>query len=892
MKKTYTAIAIFSFLFAIGYSAIAQTKPIVKDDPINRAVYETERLVNPLTGEIPENIRVRELEFARRLPSKLKSANANVWTHRGPFNVGGRTRALALDINNENTILAGGASGGMWRSADGGTSWTKVTSVDALHSVTAIAQDIRPGYTDTWYYGTGELSGNSASKTGAKYRGDGVFKSTDNGLSWTQLSATVSNTPEIFTSDFQYCWNIKVSPTNGNVYVATYGAVYRSTDGGANWSAIFNSFNSNYGSYETDVAVSSTGTLYIAMSSDGDITGFYKSTDNGDNWTNITPTGFPTIYERTVIDIAASNENIVYFLSYTPGTNDTEHSLWRYDDSNASWSDYSANIPNLGNLTGTFDSQGGYDLLVKIKPDDENFVIIGGTDLWRDNKGFSGDASSVTLKIGGYKPTNTTYYSYTNQHPDQHSLVFFPSDAKKVISGHDGGLSLTVDVTKSTEDTNSETVVWSSLNVGYLTTQAYTVALDMENVGDVNIISGFQDNGSWTTDDSNGTVDWLNIGGGDGAYCAIGDNGNSHYSSSQNGTVYRDWYDNVAKEWKWTEVDPEGATGQAFINPFILDPNNTNMMYYLGGDVIWRNTDLTAIPEYSSDPATVNWSKMTNTTVTGTVISALDVSMNNPANVLYFGTSNGSVFRVEGADTGDPVKSEITCTGFPSANVGCVKVNPNNSSEVMISFTNYEVVSVWHTTDAGLNWESVSGNLEENPDGSGSGPSVGWVEMLEKDNGDKFWFAGTSTGLYYTTLLNGTNTVWTQESPTMIGNVVVDMVKSRVDGTVVIGTHGNGIYSTTIDMSTSIKREAVDNVKAKIYPNPSNGNFTIEVKGNAPADYRVIIYNINGQAVYYSNRESVTHLKESVNLQSQAKGVYNVEVLKNRETKTYKIVLK
>src|SRR5205085_2277462 len=103
------------------------------------------------------------------------------WQWRGPYNIGGRTLALAADIAGEDTLLAGGVSGGLWRSTNGGTSWTRTTTLSQLPSVSSIVQDVRPGKTNNWYYGTGELVGASPSAGGAYYDGDGIFKSTDNG---------------------------------------------------------------------------------------------------------------------------------------------------------------------------------------------------------------------------------------------------------------------------------------------------------------------------------------------------------------------------------------------------------------------------------------------------------------------------------------------------------------------------------------------------------------------------------------------------------------------------------------------------------------------------------------------------------------------------------------
>ena len=140
-----------------------QLKSVISspEDPRARYMYEFERLRNPYTGKIPENIRQKELAFSATLPvaeartfaGTARNARGQVenWNRRGPFNVGGRTRALAIDVNNENIILAGGVSGGVWRSTDGGTSWTKTTDPNLLQSVTTVDQDKRTGKTNIWY---------------------------------------------------------------------------------------------------------------------------------------------------------------------------------------------------------------------------------------------------------------------------------------------------------------------------------------------------------------------------------------------------------------------------------------------------------------------------------------------------------------------------------------------------------------------------------------------------------------------------------------------------------------------------------------------------------------------------------------------------------------------
>lgn len=154
------------------------------DDPDGANTYDFYRLRNPSTGLVPSNMRQKELAFAKSLPkcNDLMRGVTTTWQNRGPYNLGGRTRAVAFDITNENTILAGQVTGGMWRSDDGGASFTQTTQPEQLHSTSCIVQDVRTGHTNVWYYGTGEQYAIvNAAGFSSEFAGDGIFKSSDDG---------------------------------------------------------------------------------------------------------------------------------------------------------------------------------------------------------------------------------------------------------------------------------------------------------------------------------------------------------------------------------------------------------------------------------------------------------------------------------------------------------------------------------------------------------------------------------------------------------------------------------------------------------------------------------------------------------------------------------------
>ena len=778
-----------------------------KTNPIARGEYEFMRTKSPISGEIPEDIRRKELKFARTLPTR-KEINEKIlyrgqpiaslnWKNRGPYNVGGRTRALAFDLDDETIMFAGGASGGMWRSTDAGNTWSLTTNLQDLQSVTTVAQDPRSGERSTWYYGTGEYNGASAGQFwGNKpFKGDGIFKSTDGGQNWTLLASTSTNSPQVWANEFNYVHRIKVSKKNGYVFAATarQGKLKLSKDGGSTWSDVLKATDADPTTYTddpsfVDVDITSDGTIYSAVGGgiwDGaktDKSGVFRSADDGTSFTDITPANFPANFQRIVLDISASNEKVVYFFINKAYFGTAEWYLWKYtyvsgdgSGSGGTWVDLSSNIPPQDAKTS---SQRGYNMVLAIKPDNENHVVLGGTNLFFSSDGFT---TSSSKHIGGYVSL-TTWGSYVNHHPDNHSAVFLPSDPKVMISGHDGGLSRTEDVTASQ-------VNWMNKDLGYVTGQFYHVSIDPSGTEKDLIVGGLQDNSTWKVNSGNSNANWDDIGSGDGSYSTIGNNGKAVIMSAQTGWTFFHDYENNSL---WNRLQIGGASGnngEAFINPLAMDPSNYKILYVLGGNFIWRNNDITV--------GESQYEKLTNTD-TGSQITNFGVSTTNPSSLLYYATSSGNVYKLADANTTTNAPADISPGTLPSGGwVSSVGVNPEDGNEVIMTLSNYEVISVWYTADGGTSWQNISGNLEENADGTGNGPSVRWGIILPY-NLQKNYLLGTSVGVYSTSVLNGMSTVWGLEGQNSIGNLVVDALAGRAsDGMVVAATHGRGVYSAS-----------------------------------------------------------------------------------------------
>ncbi len=898
----------------------------MEDNPQKRLEWELKRLAGP-DGTIPVNMRQKELAYAATLPSDVslrQAAGARsmvpqaTWNSRGPWNVGGRTRAFAIDVLDENHFIAGSVSGGIWSSNDAGATWTKITPSLNYHGITCLVQDTRPGHESTWYAGSGEAYGQSASGGGAYYLGNGMLKSTDNGATWQPVASTVTNTPQTFESAWDMNWNLAIDQRDtldDVIYAANLAGVYKSSNGGGSWAAVRGGNLSNY-SYFTDVAVTrDSGIVYATLSSDGAASsnGIWRSTDQGGTWTKISTSLFgDSLCNRVVIGINPSNENELYFLGNTnglgmPDTNfvgSIEHNvLWRYtylggngSGSGGMWEDLSMNLPTgqLFGMFGDFNAQGSYDLVVRVKPDDPNTVFIGGTNIYRNTNRFNDTTN--TEYVGGYLKYSAlpVISSYPNHHPDQHTMTFLPSNPDVLISTNDGGVF-------RTNDCSAPVVNWTSLNNGYLTTQFYTIAIDHATAGNDIIVAGAQDNGTWYTNNANLTTPWTTPRGGDGSYCAIADGQSAYYFSIQNGKMMRALLDGTGNVTSFARIDPIGGSKYQFINPFALDPNNNNIMYLAGGKYLWRNDDLSGIPMVNNwDSISTNWVQWTDSVPTTlSEITAVTVCK-TPANRVYYGTDKKRVYRVDNANTGTPTPVDISATTFPAAGfVSCVAADPNNGDNVLVVFSNYNTYSLFYSSDAGLTWQKVAGNLEQgsNSTGSGNGPSLRWASFLPVSDG-MVYLVSTSTGIYATDTLNGTSTVWVRQSDDLIGTQVCDMTDVRVsDGLVVLATHSSGIYSTHLtsvnDIVTVHDFAPVVSLETQLYPNPARDLVNISYSLDRASDVEILLLDELGRTVRKVNRgQNAQGLhSEQLNVGDLAAGIYYVRLRAGEIVETKAVVI-
>jgi hypothetical protein len=788
---------------------------------IERAKYEFDMQKNPITGIIPLEEKRKENDVSLELMKQkaFQRTTSSTYASRGPSNLGGRTRALAVDISDatSNTILSGGVSSGLFRTTDGGASWTKVTPPGQIQNVTAIAQDPRIGFQNIWYYATGEWSGNSAS-LGSAYRGQGVWKSTDSGLTWSVITGT-SSSHTAFDSFFDYTNALEVNPITGHLFIATTGRIYRYD--GASLTIELQLPGTSTG--WTDVVVTPLGKVFASFVGNSASEGVWSSPTGNGSWTQIAKNGTPTNWAATgriVLGQASSNDGLVYALFVNGISGGKEADLWQYNPLLSTWINYSSKLPDEigGDLAGNdpFAVQGGYDLVVSVKPDNENFVVIGGTNAYKIEN-IATDATFV--RIGGYA-SNTSYAIYNvggvRHHPDIHALEFDPNNNNILYSGTDGGVHKTADITAAA-------IPWQNLNNNYITYQYYHVALDPLNGSNI-VFGGAQDNGTTIGGTDAGLTDntMMNTySGGDGVAVGIArrdaDANLQFFYGFQQGNIRTNYGG-------FRDIKPTGSpSGNAaqFVTYFYLDPDNSQTLYYAGNSDLYRTNA-------SATVTTADWDNLGafSTGENLRTIATTRGAYSAFTSFLLVGGNSGGVFKVLNPQGIANIATAVNVTpagASITANtiVSDIAIHPTNPDIVLVTYANYGIPSIYlstNATSATPTWTLVEKNLDAHSIRSAAITVVG---------SETIYFVGTARGLYSST--DPTTKDWEMEGANSIGLAVVSgLVYRPSDNKLLIGTHGNGMFETTVEGTLSTSSFAKNTSDISFYPNPANKELNIQ----------------------------------------------------------------
>lgn len=700
---------------------------------------------------------VEDLKTARLKGTYANRTNALTWTERGPNTdavgpsngngrlgssvTSGRIRAIWVDLTDatNRTVWVGGVSGGLWKTTDitaSPATWTLVNDFFGNLAIGSICQD--PSSPNIMYFGTGEKAFNADA-----VRGGGIWKSTNNGVTWNLLPSTIgfSNVSKI------------VCDASGNVYTATMGTgIRRSTDGGVNWSIITPTGLSTRGN---EMELSSTGRLHItcgyfntAAASAG-----YRFTDNPSTvtsatWTSATTSFTPVQYN---VDITTAGNTLYALPANNPAVNVFETpQVWKSTDGGNNWAITTMTPPITGG-TPLSSGQGWYCIGLAVDPTDANKVMVGGLNSYiTTDGGATWNPNSVW--VDGV-PGSSNYI-----HADHQVIVW---NNNQVLNGGDGGIFYSA----------NDGVTFADRNVGLRLKQFYACAIHptLTNY----FLAGSQDNGVHQLNAA-GLTGSVEVTGGDGAYVHIDEDEPQFQFGSYVFNRYRRSINGGAT---WGGID-FGDFGQ-FINPTDYDDINNNLYGpWSGGSYMrWINAPGSA----SAFPVSV--AGITASLLTHTSVSKYTT------NRVFFGSANGKIIRADNANTATPTLTDITGTGMNTTTVSCI-AQGTNENNLLATFSNYGSVHIWATTTGGgaAGWTNITGTgLPDIP--------VRWAMFYPEDNTKAI--IATEMGVYETNLINGASTIWVQNASFPV--VKTNMLQYRFrDNTLLASSHGRGLWTATI----------------------------------------------------------------------------------------------
>lgn len=515
---------------------------------------------------LPEAGYFQAFEYSKNnLSNEVDNSSIDQWEAIGPLNISGRTLSLAFNPQNGNTLYAGSAAGGLWRSYTGGVgteAWNNVATGFPALGIASIA--VSNADTSTIYLGTGEVyayqntnGGMINSITRGSY-GIGILKSTDHGATWTK------------SLDWSYNQSrgvqvLKINPLNSNtVWAGTTEGTFVSYNAGTNWNLV------NSTIMVTDIAINplDTGVVFIACGNlNSTANGIYRTINNGSNWIKLT-NGLQASYGgKTILSMYRSAPNVIFASIGFGAQNSSPTQLCKSVDNGNSWTV----VSQINYAT----YQGWYSHFVGVNPVDSSKVLVGGIDILRSTNGGVDLTQQTFWNIGfqGRTPIGGPEGPVSYSHADHHAILYHPANPEIIYFANDGGVFRT---------TNGGTE-FEACNGGYQSTQFYP-GFSSAPADSVFAIGGMQDNGSGIYD---GDRAWIRVIGGDGCWTGINRrNKDTIFGSYQFLSILT----SINAGQSFYTVTPPQLTNTAFVAPFVLGNINPQIIY-AGRSLVFKSTN-------------------------------------------------------------------------------------------------------------------------------------------------------------------------------------------------------------------------------------------------------------------------------------------------------------
>jgi photosystem II stability/assembly factor-like uncharacterized protein len=711
-----------------------------------------DRLLRPAR---PQPLQLEELE-SRCLLSGTSLPGQPSWTSLGPAPildgqtagsqpVSGRISAIAADPRDANTIYLAAAGGGVWKTTDAGNHWTPLTDDQATLFMGAIA--LAPSDPDVIYAGTGEATNSVLSFTG-----HGVLKSTDAGASWTLLGADVFDRHTIS--------QIVVAPDDPNtVYVAVGGSgthglagntgIWRSTDGGATWTNTTAAITTTASFSDVEIDPTHPETLYAAVGSfRGSVAnGVYKSTDGGNTW--LVAGNFPMDARdgRITVAITPSNPQTLYASISASGQAGTSLgrlvAILKSTDGGDTWTA----LPNPPDLGGN----GWYGLPLAVDPTNPNtlYASAGGNPIVESN---NGGLTWFSLVVGA---------DGNGPHTDHHAFAFDASG--HLLDGNDGGIW-------RLDDPRSASLHWTDLNTNLQLTQFIGIAVNPTNP--TIVYGGSQDNG---TSEDTGSLAWTLIRLGDGGFVRV--------DPANPSTVYHE-YVNIDLErsddggitWIQKSTGINHSDPSNTYLPYVMDPVNAQRLL-LGTNHVYETTNRGDLWRPISQPGVGGWTVSAN-------IDTLATAASDP-NTIY-ASAGGHLF----VTFDDGVTWQQRDIAGVTDHFQDIQIDPTDKLTAFAVRDRFGGGKVFKTSDGGLTWTDISGNLPDLP-----------AYTLALDPSSKALYVGTDDGVYLSTNQDGN---WARFGTGLPHAQVRDLELLADLQLLVAGTHGRGAW----EVSTAVQAVA------------------------------------------------------------------------------------
>jgi photosystem II stability/assembly factor-like uncharacterized protein len=710
-QRQQFATAMQATAAAMPLAADTQTAELPKPaHPDKAAMQDYFMTVDPATGTVPRE-RLTDAYRYTRTAAKNRNDVQLQWGGT-PVEMGGRTRAIMWDPTDlqHKKVWAGGVTGGLWFRDDitnNNSLWQPVDDFWSTLSISCITYD--PNNPGVFYVGTGESQTALITYRESSGVGQGIWRSTDAGTTWNMIETTLpfEYINDIVIRDEAGTSVIYAAVASGFYHDSVHQShpsdgVFRSSDLGMSWEQVMPDIPGTEKPYMiSDLEITAGGRIFAGTVQNVEIEGgaviLYSDYGAAGTWTVFDDIAQQIINDpnyyipgRVMLAAAPSDANIIYAAigaGFLKSSNNFNYYYGRYIlkslDAGESWS----TIPIPDDEWATLS---WHAFIIKVAPTNPNMIYTGGLDQWKTNNG-----GSTWQHITDW---SLMYYGGGDEyvHADQHAIAFNPANPAELICASDGGVFYT-------NQALSTYPAFQEKNHNYNTLQFYTCDI-IPQPGGTLYCGGLQDNGTLLYQDAPLTINHM-IDGGDGAFCFFDDDPQLLITS-----VY---YNSYSFWLNYNYLDSYNDNSGVFINPADYDTENNilfaNRVNFVGGysnqllriDGIPYNIDLDVVPLQTNEQGFFSHVRVSPYAPAGT-------------SVLFLGSQTGRLYRIDNAQNPVPQVTEFTNDDMPVAYISCIAIG-QTEDEMLVTYSSYGVSSVWQTKDGGESWREVEYNLPDMP---------------------------------------------------------------------------------------------------------------------------------------------------------------------------------